>query len=134
MFYLAVKYWKHCLIWLLFQIMNNLKKMIIPFGLDWFLYYVIYLSLQLLSHHFKITLFGNWSLTIISIYFLYIIIYFKSIDYYFSNVVNLLTNVPPTCLDQLLIKNHWCEVDALKVIINFLDTRLSSAEVYYSIV
>uniref|UniRef100_A0A2S2QUL4 Synembryn-A n=1 Tax=Sipha flava TaxID=143950 RepID=A0A2S2QUL4_9HEMI len=44
------------------------------------------------------------------------------------NVVNLLTNVPPTCLDQLLIKSHWCDVDALKVILNFLDDRLSNTE------
>lgn len=51
------------------------------------------------------------------------------IYYYFSNVVNLLTNVPQNCLDQLLIKIHWSDVDALKVIINFLDNRLSSTEV-----
>lgn len=50
--------------------------------------------------------------------------------YYISNVVNLLTNVPPTCLDQLFVKNHWCDdIDALKVIIDFLDSRLSSTEV-----
>lgn len=49
--------------------------------------------------------------------------------YYFSNVVNLLTNVPPTCLDQLLIKNLCYDVDALKVVINFLDNRLTTAEV-----
>lgn len=52
--------------------------------------------------------------------------------HFFSNVVNLLTNVPPTCLDQLLIKSHWCDVDALKVIINFLDNRLSNTEVMYT--
>lgn len=54
---------------------------------------------------------------------------FFSNYYRFSNVVNLLTNVPPTCLDQLLIRNHWCDVDALKVVVNFLDNRLSGAEV-----
>ncbi|XP_015370465.1 PREDICTED: synembryn [Diuraphis noxia] len=49
-------------------------------------------------------------------------------DNIICNVVNLLTNVPPTCLDQLLVKSHWCDVDALKVIVNFLDSRLSSTE------
>ncbi|XP_050431430.1 synembryn [Adelges cooleyi] len=48
-----------------------------------------------------------------------------------SNVVNLLTNVPAGCLDQLTIKNHWCNVEALKVIVDFLDDRLSGSNVLY---
>lgn len=57
-------------------------------------------------------------------------------DYYFiSNVVNLLTNIPSTCLDQLFVKNHLCgDIDALKVIIDFLDSRLSSTEVSHIII
>jgi len=58
-------------------------------------------------------------------------LYLNIIYYYYSNVVNLLTNVPPPCLDQLLVKSHWCDVDALKVIVNFLDTRLCSTEVIH---
>jgi len=49
---------------------------------------------------------------------------------FFSNVVNLLTNAPPACLDQLLVKSHWCDFDALKVIVNFLDNQLSNTEVF----
>ncbi|XP_050523127.1 synembryn [Daktulosphaira vitifoliae] len=52
-------------------------------------------------------------------------------DNIISNVVNLLTNVPPQCLDQLLIKSHWTNVLALNVLIDFLDNRLSTLQVLY---